>query len=161
MDNSRAGGGPGARQRGREGVGAHPLLRGVCRRAPARGRVAHSPLSNIENFMGSGKRCSKCSFRTEPDGVCWDLAKVPDTPLLSTVPSGGFVFRSGAPASSCEAERQLAMPNSWEPRAAKELRGQGEPRQGSKAEEKGSGGWRSGPGWAAPLCWQEADAHDQ
>ena len=44
------------------------------------------------------------------------------------------------------------MPSSWEPRAVEELSGKGEPWKAGKAEEKGSGGWRSGPGWAAPLC---------
>lgn len=130
----------------------HPSAEGAFIAAHLPAAELLTLLSAIEDFIGSGKHCWKCGFRTEPDGFCWDLAKVSDTPLLSPVPSGGLVFRSGVPASSCEAERQLAVPNSRESRAAKELGGQGEPWQASKAEEKWSGGWRSGPGWAAPLC---------
>lgn len=92
MDKSKLGEVPSQRSEGGKESGCTLLLRGVCHRTPARGRVAHSPFSNIDHFKGSGKHCSKCSFRADPDGLCWDLAKVPDTPLLSPSPQEGFYF---------------------------------------------------------------------
>lgn len=131
----------------------------VCHHAPACSRVAHSPFRKMGGFYRFQKHCMKCRFWREPGAFCWDPAKFPDTPFLSPVPAGGLVFRSSVPASSCEAGRQLVMLSSREPQAVEELSDEGE--KASKAEKNGTGGWRSGPGGAALLRWQEADAPDQ